>query len=109
MISGPKIELYSNEHFEKVFFMVKSFITFYLIQYHQNEFHDGLFVSLYSILQMELYFPSFVRNHQISALGCLESVTNKKGVYLEKKKQLVKKISAPKIRNTSEWLLLTYP
>ena len=91
MISGPKIELYSNEHFDKVFLMVKTFITFYLIQCNQNAFHDGLFVSLYSILQMELYFPSLVENHQISALGCLESVANKKRHVPSKKKQLVKK------------------
>ena len=71
--------------------MVKSFITFYLIQYHQNAFHGGLFVSLYSILQMELYFPSLVKNHQISALGCLESVANKKRGVSSKKKQLAKK------------------
>ena len=56
----------------------------------QNAFHDGLFVSLYSILQMELYFPSLVKNHQISALGCLESVANKKRRVPSKKKQLVK-------------------
>ena len=35
---------------------------------------------------MELYFPGFVKNHsQISVLGCLESVGNRKSVYLEKK------------------------
>ena len=35
---------------------------------------------------MELYFPGLVKNHsQISALGCLEYVANKKGVYVEKK------------------------
>ena len=40
---------------------------------------------------MELYFPELVKKHsQISFLGCLESVANKKGVYLGKK-QLVKK------------------
>ena len=77
--------------------MVKTFITFYLIQYNQNAFHDGLFVSLYSILQMELYFPSLVENHQISALGCLESVANKKRHVPSKKKQLVKKNSTRKI------------
>ena len=37
MIRGPKIELYSNENNDKVFFMVKSFITFYLIQDHTTE------------------------------------------------------------------------
>ena len=80
MIRGPKIELYSNEHVDKVFVMVKSFITFYLIQYHKNAFHDEFFLPVYSILQMELYFPSLVKNNsQISALGCLESVANKKG------------------------------
>ena len=64
--------------------MVKSLITFYLIQYHKNTFHNELFLSVYSILQMELYFPGLVKNHsQISALGCLESVANKKGVYLQ--------------------------
>ena len=39
---------------------------------------------------MELYFPSLVENHQISALGCLESVANKKRRVLSKKKELVK-------------------
>ena len=86
MIRGPKIELYSNEHADKVFLMVKSFITIYLIQYHKNAFHDKPFLSVYSILQIELYFPGLVKNHnQISVLGCLESVTNEKGVCLEKK------------------------
>ena len=79
MISGQKIELWALEWaLWYDFFTIKSFITFYLIQYHQNAFHDGLFVCLYSILQMELYFPSLVKNHQISALGCLESVASKK-------------------------------
>ena len=86
MIRGPKIELYSSEHVDEVFFMVKSFVTFYLIQYNKNAFHDKLFLSVYFILQMELYFPDLVRNHsQISVLDCLESVDNKKDVYLEKK------------------------
>ena len=93
MISGPKIKLYSNELFDKVFFMVKFFIAFYLIQYDQNAYHDGLFVSLYSILQMGLYFKSLVKNHHISALGCLESVNNKKRRVPSKKKQLLKKNS----------------
>ena len=79
MIRGPKIELYSNQHVDEVFFMVKSFITFYLFQYHKNAFHDELFVSVYSISKMELYFPGLVKNYsKISALGCLESVANKK-------------------------------
>ena len=30
-------------------------------------------------------FPEFGKNYQISALGCLESAANKKGVYLAKK------------------------
>ena len=68
-----------------------------MLQYHQNAFHDELFVSLYSILQMELYFPSLVKNHQISALGCLETVANKKRRVPSKKKQLVKKNSTRKI------------
>ena len=37
MIRGPKIELCSNENNDKVLFMVKSFITFYLIQDHTAE------------------------------------------------------------------------
>ena len=83
---GSKIELYSNEHVNKVFFMVKSFKTFYLIQYNKNAFYDKFFLPVYSILQMELYFRGLVKNHsQISGLVCLESVANKKGVYLEKK------------------------
>ena len=36
MIRRRKIELYSNEHDDKALFMVKSFIAFYLIQYHKN-------------------------------------------------------------------------
>ena len=48
-------------------------------------FTESSFFSVYSILQMELYFPNSVKNHsQISALGCLESFTNKKGAYIEK-------------------------
>ena len=35
--------------------MVKSFKTFYLIQYHKNAFYNKFFLSVYSILQMELY------------------------------------------------------
>ena len=61
MIRGPKIELYSNEHVEKMFFMVKSFITFYLIQYHKNAFLRELFLSINFILQMELYFLDLVK------------------------------------------------
>ena len=86
MIRGPKIELYSNERVDKVFFIIKSFITFYLIlldSLHKNVFHDGFFLSAYSILQMELHFSGLVKNHnKISLLGCLESAANKKGVYL---------------------------
>ena len=53
------------------FFMVKSFITFYLIQSHKNAFHDELFLSIYPILQKELCFPGSVNDHsQISVLGC---------------------------------------
>ena len=71
--------------------MAKSCTTFYLIQYHKNAFHNELFLSVHSILKMELYIPGLVKNHcQISALGCLESVANKKNEHLEKK-QLVKK------------------
>ena len=78
--------------------MVKSFITFYVFQYHQNVFHDELFLSVYSILKMELYFPGLVKNYsKISALGCLESVANKKRGVPRKKKQLVKKFSTCKI------------
>ena len=66
--------------------MVKSFVTLYLIQYHKNAYHDELFLSVYSILQMEFHFLGLVKNHsQISAMSCLESVSNKKDVYLEKK------------------------
>ena len=46
-----------------------------MIQYHKNAFHVEIFLSVYSILQVELYLPGLVKNHsQISALGCLESV-----------------------------------
>ena len=51
MIIGPNIELYSKENVD----LIKSFITFYFIQYHKNAFHNKLFLSVYSILQMELY------------------------------------------------------
>ena len=79
IIRGPKIELYSNEHVDKGSFMVKSFITFYLIQFHENAFDNEFFLSVYSILQMELYFPRLVKNHsQILALACLEKVAYKK-------------------------------
>ena len=36
MIRGPKIELYSNEHVDNFFFIIKSFITFYLIRIFKN-------------------------------------------------------------------------
>ena len=85
MIRRPKVGLYSNEHVNKVFFMVKSFITFYLIQYQKNAFHDEQFLSVYSILQIELYLPGLVKNRsQISASGCLVMLT-KKIACLEKK------------------------
>ena len=78
--------------------MAKSFIPFHLIQYHEkNAFHEKLFLSVYSILQTELYFPVLVKNHsQTSALGGLESFAIKKSVYVEKK-QLIKKSSTRKI------------
>ena len=47
---------------------------------------------------MELYFPGLVKNYkQISALGCLEIVANKREIYLQKKTQLVKKFLTRKI------------
>ena len=86
MSREPKIELYSNDHVGKFFFIVKSLITFYLIQYHKTAFQDELFLSVYYILQMELYFPGLVKHHsQISALGCLERVANKKKSVTRKK------------------------
>ena len=82
---APKIELYSNEHVNKSFFIVKSFKIIYLIEYYKNTFYNKFFLYVYSFLQMELYFLGLVKNHgQVSALGCLESVANKKGVYLKK-------------------------
>ena len=66
MIRGPKIELCSNEHVDKVFFMVKYFITFYLIQYHKKAFHYKLFLSVYFILQMELHFPDMVKKSKLN-------------------------------------------
>ena len=92
MIRRPKIELYSNEHVEKVFFMVKSFVKFYLIQHHKNAFHDELFLSAYSILKMELHFPGLVNHSYISALAWIESVAKKRRVP-KKIKQLVRKFS----------------
>ena len=70
MIRRPKVDLYSHERIKK-FFMVKFFITFYLIKYHKYAFHNKLFLSVNSV--------------QISALSCLESLDNKKGVHFEKK------------------------
>ena len=44
------------------------------------------FMTSLFFLLMESYFPSLVKNYnQISVLGSLESVANKKGVHLEKK------------------------
>ena len=41
---------------------------------------------------MELYFTGLVKHHsQISVLGCLESVANKKRLVHRKKTQLIKK------------------
>ena len=61
------------------FFVVKSFIIFYLIQYHKIAFHEELFLSVYSILQMELYFSGLVRNDtQTTALGFLKILAYKK-------------------------------
>ena len=51
----PKNELYSNEDVDKCFYGLM-FITFYLLQYHKNTFHNELFLSVYSILKIELYF-----------------------------------------------------
>ena len=68
-----------------------------MIHYHENVFHNELFVSVYSILQMELHFPGLVKNDSyISALGCLESVAKKRRVP-KKIKQLVRKFSTRKI------------
>ena len=63
MIRGPKAELYSNELVDD-FFIVKPFITFYLIRYYKNEFHDELALCVYSILQTELYFLGLVKKPQ---------------------------------------------
>ena len=71
--------------------MVKSFIIFYY-QCHKNAFHEEVFLSVYSILHMELYFLGLVENHsQFLALGCLESVSGKKKLCTLKKKPLAKK------------------
>ena len=68
-----------------MFFMVKSFLKFYLFQDRKNALHDELVLSVYSILRMELYFPGLVKIYsKFSALGSLESVANKKGIYLKK-------------------------
>ena len=78
--------------------MAKSFITFYLFRYPKNAFHGELFLFVYSILEMELYFTCLVKNYsQVSALGCLESVANKKRHLPRKKKQFVKKFSTCRI------------
>ena len=80
--------------------MVKSFVTFYLFHYRKNVFHEELFLSVYSILKMELCFPSLVTDYsKISALDCLESVANKKRHVPRKNMQLAKKFSTRKINS----------
>ena len=39
--------------------MVKSFIAFYLIQYHKNAFHDKLFLSVFFHFTNGVLFPWF--------------------------------------------------
>ena len=74
------------------FFIVKSFITFYLFQYHKNTSHDELFLSVYSTLKMEFYFPGLVKNYsKISYVVFLESAANKKNHVPRKKKATYKK------------------
>ena len=67
--------------------MIKSFIKFYLIQCHKNVFHDELFLSVYSILQTELYFPIFVKSHSqiLGWIAYKALLIKKKNAYLEKK------------------------
>ena len=73
--------------------MIKCFITVYLFQYHKKAFHGELFLSVYSIFEMELYFPGLLKNYsKISALGCLEIIFNKKRRVPRKKKATRKKI-----------------
>ena len=72
--------------------MVKSFITFYLIQYHKNAFCNELLFSIYLILQIDLYLPGLVKISAKSQTWVAYKVLLiKKGVYLEKR-QLVKKV-----------------
>ena len=72
--------------------MVKSFITFYFIQYHKDEFRDELLLCIYLILQMELYFSGLVKISSKSQTWiAYKGLLIKKGVYLEKK-QLVKNV-----------------
>ena len=76
--------------------MIKSFITFYLIQYHKNAFHGELFLSIYSMLQIELHFAGLVKITAKSQpwVAC-KVLLMEKGMCLEKKKQLVKQIFNP--------------
>ena len=88
----------SNEDVDKVFLMAKSFITFSLTPYYKNAFHSLLFISVYSILQMELYLQGLVQNHsQNLALCCLEIVTNKNRRVSRKKSNSQKIFSTRKI------------
>ena len=61
---GHKLNYTPLSTLKRFFFKVKSFITFYLTQYHKNAFHDELFLSVYSILQIELDFPGLVKKSQ---------------------------------------------
>ena len=76
--------------------MVKSCITLCFIQYHENALRNKLFLSVYSILKMDLYFADLVKNYIQVSTWSLESVANEKTAYLEKK-QLVKRFSTREI------------
>ena len=52
-LDGQKLNY--NEHVDEIFFMVKSLKMFYFIQYNKNAFHNELFLSVYSFIQMELH------------------------------------------------------
>ena len=92
-----KKKLYSNEHVDKVVFMVKSFITFYLIQFHKNISQRALFFCLFYLLN-GVIFPRFCKQLQPNLnLGLLRKCCSLKRRVTRKTRQLVKKFSTRKI------------
>ena len=67
--------------------MHKSFITFYLFQYHKKSISGrALYLYLFHLKNGEEYFPYLVKDYsKITAFGYLEGLGNRNGMYLEKK------------------------